>query len=60
MATTTPADATRYANLALGPFQGTGGSTAMANSYLQMRTTGAAAREMLVAAAAEAWTVPAA
>ena len=40
--------------------QGTGGSTAIANSFLQMRTAGATARAMLVAAAAEAWKVPAA
>ena len=54
-----PADATRYNNLAFGPMQGTGGSSAMANSYLQYRSAGAAARAMLVAAAAEAWQVPA-
>jgi isoquinoline 1-oxidoreductase beta subunit len=54
-----PADAKLYANLAFG-LQGTGGSTAMANSFLQMRKAGAAARAMLVQAAAEAWKVPAA
>ena len=47
-----------YANLAFG-MQGTGGSSAIANSYLQYRTAGATARAMLVAAAAEAWKVPA-
>jgi isoquinoline 1-oxidoreductase beta subunit len=47
-----------YANLAFG-MQGTGGSSAIANSYLQYRTAGATARAMLVAAAAEAWQVPA-
>ncbi|MCY4241927.1 MAG: xanthine dehydrogenase family protein molybdopterin-binding subunit [Rhodobacter sp.] len=52
-----PADAGKYANLLFG-IQGTGGSTAMANSYMQYRTAGAAAREMLVGAAAEAWGVP--
>ncbi|MCY4261393.1 MAG: xanthine dehydrogenase family protein molybdopterin-binding subunit [Rhodobacteraceae bacterium] len=52
-----PADAGRYANLMFGPVQGTGGSTAMANSYMQYRTAGAAAREMLTSAAAEAWGV---
>src|SRR5499426_2401435 len=52
-----PADATRYNNLFMGPMQGTGGSTAMANSYEQMRKAGAAARAMLVAAAAERWKV---
>ena len=54
-----PADVTRYANLAFGA-QGTGGSTAMANSWEQMRRAGATARAMLVAAAAAAWEVPAA
>ena len=53
------ADAKLYNNLAFGPMQGTGGSTAMANSYLQYRGAGATARAMLVAAAAEAWQVPA-
>ena len=43
-----PADAKRYNNLAFGPMQGTGGSTAMANSWLeQLRQTGAVARAML-------------
>ena len=51
-----PADNSRYANLAFGS-QGTGGSTAMANSYLQYRSAGAAAREVLVKAAAESWGV---
>jgi len=54
-----PANDALYANLAFGA-QGTGGSTAMSNSYMQMRKAGAAARAMLVAAAAEAWGVPAA
>ena len=49
-----PADAARYANLAFGA-QGTGGSTAMANSWEQLRKAGAEARARLVAAAAEAW-----
>jgi len=52
-----PADASRYNNLFWGPAQGTGGSTAIANSYEQMRTAGAAAREMLVSAAAKRWRV---
>ncbi|MCP5237725.1 MAG: xanthine dehydrogenase family protein molybdopterin-binding subunit [Zoogloeaceae bacterium] len=55
-----PADARRYNNLFWGKAQGTGGSTAMANSWEQMRKAGAAGRAMLVAAAAEAWQVPAA
>ncbi|MBC8057453.1 MAG: xanthine dehydrogenase family protein molybdopterin-binding subunit, partial [Rhizobiales bacterium] len=54
-----PSDAKLYANLAFGDMQGTGGSSAIANSYLQMRAAGATARAMLVAAAAEAWSVPA-
>lgn len=54
-----PANADLYNNLLWGAMQGTGGSTAMANSYLQMRKAGAAAREMLVAAAAQQWSVPA-
>lgn len=54
-----PANAALYNNLLWGAMQGTGGSTAMANSYLQMRKAGAAAREMLVAAAAQQWSVPA-
>ncbi|WP_137822772.1 xanthine dehydrogenase family protein molybdopterin-binding subunit [Pseudomonas sp. D(2018)] len=55
-----PANATLYNNLAFGPMQGTGGSSAIANSYEQMRKAGASARAMLVAAAAEQWKVPAA
>uniref|UniRef100_UPI003CC8210B molybdopterin cofactor-binding domain-containing protein n=2 Tax=Pseudomonas TaxID=286 RepID=UPI003CC8210B len=54
-----PADAKRYANLAFGNLQGTGGSNAMANSFEQMRKAGASARAMLVGAAAEQWKVPA-
>ena len=53
-----PADARRYNNLLWGPAQGTGGSTAMANSWVQMREAGARARAMLVAAAARRWSVP--
>ncbi|WP_028238785.1 xanthine dehydrogenase family protein molybdopterin-binding subunit [Stutzerimonas azotifigens] len=54
-----PADAKLYNNNAFGPMQGTGGSTAMANSWEQMRNAGATARAMLVAAAAQRWGVPA-
>jgi len=54
-----PSNPKLYANLAFGDMQGTGGSSAIANSFLQMRTAGATARAMLVAAAAEAWKVPA-
>jgi len=55
-----PADASKYNNLLFGPFQGTGGSTSIANSFEQYRKAGAIARAMLVAAAAAAWGVPAA
>jgi isoquinoline 1-oxidoreductase beta subunit len=54
-----PADAKLYNNLAFGPFQGTGGSTAIANSYDQLKNAGATARAMLVTAAANRWQVPA-
>lgn len=54
-----PANVKLYKNLAFG-MQGTGGSTAMANSWEQMRKAGATARAMLVAAAAAQWNVPAA
>jgi len=53
-----PSNAALYKNLAFG-IQGTGGSTAIANSYEQMRKAGATARALLVAAAAQAWGVPA-
>ena len=54
-----PADAKLYSNLAWGPFQGTGGSTAIANSYDQLKQAGATARALLVTAAANRWQVPA-
>lgn len=53
-----PADVEKYANTAFG-MQGTGGSTAMANSFMQMRKAGAGARAMLIAAAAERFGVAA-
>jgi isoquinoline 1-oxidoreductase beta subunit len=53
-----PADAKRYANLAFGTIQGTGGSSAMANSWMQLREAGGKARAMLVSAAAAQWQVP--
>ncbi len=53
-----PADVERYNNLAWGPMQGTGGSSAMSNSWEQMRRAGATARAMLVDAAAKEWGVP--
>lgn len=54
-----PANADLYKNLAFG-IQGTGGSSSIANSWEQYRLAGAAAKAMLVAAAAAAWGVPAA
>ena len=53
-----PADDKIYANLIFG-VQGTGGSSAIANSFEQMRKAGATARAMLIAAAAREWKVPA-
>lgn len=53
-----PADATRYANLAFGKIQGTGGSSAIANSWPQLRDAGGKARAMLMSAASLEWHVP--
>ena len=53
-----PADNARYKNLLMG-YQGTGGSSSIANSFTQYREAGAAARAMLIAAAAGQWQVPA-
>ena len=53
-----PADAKRYANLIFKTMQGTGGSSAMANSWQQLREAGATARALLVTAAAKQWQVP--
>jgi isoquinoline 1-oxidoreductase beta subunit len=53
-----PANAEIYNNLLFGPVQGTGGSTSVANSWEQLRKAGAAARAMLVAAAADRWKAP--
>lgn len=53
-----PANAELYNNNFWGKLQGTGGSTAIANSFTQMRKAGAAARQMLVSAAAQQWNVP--
>ena len=52
-----PADANLYNNLSWGPYQGTGGSSSIANSFQQMRNAGATARSMLVTAAASLWEV---
>jgi isoquinoline 1-oxidoreductase beta subunit len=54
-----PADATRYNNLFFGSFQATGGSSSIANSWMQLRQAAAGARAMLVAAAAARWQVSA-
>lgn len=55
-----PSDPAIYNNLFFGQVQGTGGSTAMANSFMQYRKAGAAARAVLIAAAAQTWGVDAA
>ncbi|MFG1269256.1 xanthine dehydrogenase family protein molybdopterin-binding subunit [Xanthobacter sp. DSM 14520] len=52
-----PADAKTYGNALFGGAQGTGGSTSIAASYTVYRNAGAAARAMLVAAAARQWGV---
>jgi len=51
------ANAKVYANSLMG-VQGTGGSTAIANSWMQLRKVGASARAMFVKAAADSWKVP--
>ncbi len=53
-----PANAKVYMNSTFGA-QGTGGSSAIANSWEQLRKAGAAARAMFVTAAADAWKAPA-
>ena len=52
-----PSDPTKYNNLSWGPVQGTGGSSSLANSFMQLRKAGATARAMLVSAAARMWGV---
>ena len=52
------ANAAAYANTSFG-MQGTGGSSAISNSWMQLRNAGAAARAMFVQAAASAWGAPA-
>jgi isoquinoline 1-oxidoreductase beta subunit len=56
-----PAKVPLYGNFAFDPqghVQGTGGSSAVANSWNQLRQAGAVARAMLVQAAAAQWKVP--
>jgi len=53
-----PANTKVYANLGMG-IQGTGGSSAIANSWPQLRAVGASTRAMFVTAAADRWKVPA-
>src|ERR1039457_1687700 len=48
--------AKEYANPVFG-MQGTGGSTSVRGMWMPLRTAGAQAREMLIAAAAEKWAV---
>ncbi len=52
-----PAIAKVYANVGMG-VQGTGGSSAISNSWMQLRKAGAAARAMFVEAASKKWAVP--
>ncbi|QDL38708.1 xanthine dehydrogenase family protein molybdopterin-binding subunit [Rhodoferax sediminis] len=51
-----PADDKLYANPSLG-IQATGGSTSVSSAWIPMRQAGAAARIMLIQAAAKAWGV---
>ncbi len=53
------ANAKLYGNTLMNGIQGTGGSTAINNSWDQLRLAGASARAMLVQAAAGKWSVPA-
>jgi isoquinoline 1-oxidoreductase beta subunit len=55
-----PANPLKYYNTFFGKgFMLVGGSTGISNSWAQLRDAGAAARSMLVDAAAELWKVPA-
>ena len=54
-----PANAKLYGNALMGGTQGTGGSSAISDSWPKMRAAGAAARAMFVQAAATKWGVPA-
>ncbi len=54
-----PADVSLYGNNLLGGIQSTGGSTSVADSWIQLREAAAGARAMLIQAAASQWRVPA-
>ncbi|MDB5939680.1 MAG: twin-arginine translocation pathway signal protein [Polaromonas sp.] len=54
-----PSDLKRYPNFLMGGYMGTGGQTSMQSSWLAYRSAGAAARAMIVAAAARRWNVDA-
>ncbi|HIJ62679.1 MAG TPA: xanthine dehydrogenase family protein molybdopterin-binding subunit [Rhodospirillaceae bacterium] len=53
-----PAEVPRYANRLVG-FQLTGGSNSILNSWDELRNAAAAARQMLISAAARHWRLPA-
>jgi len=53
-----PADSSKFKNGKLG-VQGTGASTSIANSWLELRKAGAAAKAMLIQAASQEWNTPA-
>lgn len=53
-----PVNTELYMNFVMGS-QSTGGSSSIRDAFAQMRQVGAAARQMLVYAAADAWEVPA-
>ena len=55
-----PANAKLYGTPMMFGMQGTGGSSAINSSWMLLRNAGAAARAMLVEAAAKTWGVPAA
>ncbi|MDO9246654.1 MAG: molybdopterin-dependent oxidoreductase, partial [Phenylobacterium sp.] len=52
-----PAIAKIYANTGMG-VQGTGGSSAISNSWTQLRQAGAGAKAMFIEAAANKWNAP--
>jgi len=52
-----PANAALYNNLGFGTVQGTGGSSGISNSWMQLRQAGAAAKTMLIEAASKSWSV---